>query len=96
MSTNKQIAKIIKTCREQSGLTQLGITKKLGSNNRSSYMKYETGQTMPSVSKFESILKALGFHLTLLVSKKKLTKDQVAAIDFVVKSDVKQKSPEES
>jgi transcriptional regulator with XRE-family HTH domain len=88
---NKKIGDLIKSCRDQSGLTQQQVTEKLGSKNRSSYLKYETGETMPAVSKLESILNAMGFHLTLLVTPKKLTKDQIAAIDFVVKSDVKEK-----
>ena len=68
----KKIGAFISSCRKEKGLTQVQLAEILGVSDKS-ISRWENGKTMPDISLYESLCKALDIQLSELLYSKKMT-----------------------
>lgn len=75
-SMNQQkIGIFISSCRKQKNLTQAQLAEILGVSDKS-ISRWENGKTMPDISLYESLCKALDIHISELLYAEKMMDDE--------------------
>lgn len=67
----QEIGKFIFTCRKEKGFTQSQLAEILGVSDKS-ISRWENGKTMPDLSLYEPLCKALGIQISELLYSKKM------------------------
>ena len=72
---NIKIGKFIANCRKEKGLTQAQLAEFLGVSNKS-ISRWENGNTMPDISLYEPLCKALNIEVSELLYGKRMNVDE--------------------
>lgn len=72
---NETIGKFIAQCRKTKNITQAQLAEQLGVSNKS-VSRWETGKTMPDLSLYEPLCKALDIHVSELSYANKMSANE--------------------
>ena len=72
---NIKIGKFIAQCRKEKGYTQAQLAELLGVSNKS-ISRWENGNTMPDISLYEPLCKALDIEVSELLYGKRMNADE--------------------
>lgn len=61
------LAMILKEKRTEKGLSIRDVAERLGQSSPNSYSRYETGKSIPSLSKFDELLRAIDSRLSSII-----------------------------
>ena len=67
---------ILRRQRSRSGLTLSEVANRLGSSSRNAYARYEQGRSVPTIEKFDQLLRAVSPDRDLVIGQSLLPREQ--------------------